>query len=722
MTFDRNNLRCNYSTEDSSLLDDFYIPTLKSAVSYDRAVGYFSAGMLSYALQGLVGFAKNNGVMRLIIGDALDEPEYNAIKEGASDQDYLIRLEDQLRALFENDHEPLIEFRLNILSWMVRSNALQIRLAVRPRGMYHEKMGILTDELGNCVVFQGSANETLHAMSPDFNFESISIYPSWKEEIFEAYGEYYKARFERLWNNQVQHTYVIDLPSDAYELIRQRYRDESPPEGDELEIFLNSLPFQVDDKIPHIPNTLSGKPYELKSHQQIAIRNWYDSKYKGIFALATGAGKTIAALHAAVRIFEARIQNNNSKTCLIISVPYQILGDQWTDVAKHFGISVIQCYRSRVLWERELATRISNFNLLNAEKFLAIVVVHKTLGSDHFQRHLCNISNEAMMFIGDECHHDFGRLDKLPDAAMKLGLSATPWSHNEHERQQALTSYYGNIVARYTIDDAINDGVLSKYRYFCHFCEMSAEETEDYQVLDTEIRRYIAMKQNGAVINERALQRRLADRARLLGSVEEKFSKLLTLVAGLPKTNQNLFYCGDGSTDLEDHDTEVRDINRASRILYDTGWTTSQFTARVTSSQRRSILSDFNNGDINAMVAIRVLDEGIDIPECSQAFLLASSRNERQYVQRRGRVLRKSSDGAHSIIHDFVVVPNGGNHVSSSGLVRSELKRMYEFYRVSTNSTEIDEVAVNLANSWGLDISEIKHESQHYAEGESIND
>ena len=666
--------------------------------------------------------------MRLIIGDALDEPEYNAIKEGASDQDYLIRLEDQLRTLFENDHEPLVEFRLNILSWMVRSNALQIRLAVRPTGMYHEKIGVLTDKFGDCIVFQGSANETPYAMRPDFNFESIAVYPSWKKEIFETYGEYYKAGFERLWNGDVKNTYVIDLPSEAYELIRQHYQGEVHPEGNELKLLLQSLQPTVDDGTPRIPDTLHDKPYQLKNHQTEAIQKWNDASFNGIFALATGAGKTIAALHAAVLVYKARIKEGNRKTCLIIAVPYQTLADQWTDVAKLFNFSVIQCYRDRNLWEQKLSRHITNFNLFDKHTHLAIVVVHKTLMSDHFQNLLQHVSSKEILFVGDECHHNQTHIDKLPKAGMKIGLSATPWSRREDERRTILTTYFGDIVAQYTIEDAINDGVLSQYEYHCHFCEMNSEEAEEYQVLDKEIARYWAIREAGGPINETYFQIRIARRARLLGSVESKFDKLRELVSGIPKTTHNLFYCGDGSTDFEEQEgqdrgeTEVKDITRVSLILDEAGWYTSKFTARETFSQRRVILQNFLNGDINAMVAIRVLDEGIDIPDCSQAFLLASSQNERQYVQRRGRVLRQSSKGSHSTIHDFIVLPNPAyNDESARKLVRSELIRMIEFYRVARNSVVIEEMAVDLANRWRVDLTEISEEAQTYREGIESN-
>jgi len=718
MAFDRNNFRSNYSTDDSSLLDDFYIPTLKSAVRYDRAVGYFSAGILSYALQGLAGFAENKGVMRLIIGDELDESEYNAIKNGEANEDYQLRLQDRLRTLLEEHHGPLFDYRLDILSWMVRANALTIRLAVRPKGIYHEKIGILTDKLEDCVVFQGSANETPNALRPDFNCESISVYPSWKPEIFDEYGRWYRERFERLWNREMAGSYILDLPSELYDLIRQRYQGETAPRGNESDLYRQLLNFETDANRPRIPEHLNNEPYVLGKHQEEAIQEWSGAGYKGIFALATGAGKTITALHAAVRVYEALSKRSNKNTCLIISVPYQVLGDQWSDVARLFNINVIQCYRSRTIWYQELRRQISNFNLFQDSKLLAIVVVHRTLMSDGFQELISTLNKSQVLFVGDECHHDHTRISKLPNVNMRIGLSATPWGSNEHERRQLLTSYYGDVVARYTIDRALSDGVLSPYDYYFYLCPMDSEEWDEYQTLQREIGALLSIKENGGKINESLLQIKYGARARLLGSIRSKFEKLQSVVESLPRSTQNLFYCGAGSDDSEEGSRPIRDINRITQLLHDIGWATSKFTADEGVRERKEILAEFQGGHINGMVAIRVLDEGIDIPSCSQSFLIASSRSERQYIQRRGRVLRKSKTSTYSVIHDFVVIPDSAiDNAASRSLVHSELKRVYEFVRVARNHEKMIAAATDVATTWGLTMSDIIEEAQIYIEG-----
>ena len=171
-----------------------------------------------------------------------------------------------------------------------------------------------------------------------------------------------------------------------------------------------------------------------------------------------------------------------------------------------------------------------------------------------------------------------------------------------------------------------------------------------------------------------------------------------------------LFYCGDGSVVEESSGTElddlaVRDIKRVASILHKQGWKSSKFTADESLKERRNIIDNFKLGFIDAMVSIRVLDEGIDIPVCKQAFLLASSRNERQFIQRRGRILRKSVGKEFSIIHDFIVLPSEGIYLDDSlkSLVNSELDRVYEFSHVAMNKKELYEAAAEIADTYGID-------------------
>ena len=722
MGFNRDSIRPNYSTEESSLLSDFYIPSLSKSVRYDRAVGYFSPAMLTYALQGLDGFVRSNGKMRLVIGEEVSDDEYEAIKEGIGLQEAHDRIEKKWDDLIEYSSSELLQHRLDLLSWLVANKHIEIKFAIRRVGMYHEKMGIMHDANDDCLVFQGSANETKFALLPDFNFESISVYPSWKKEVFEDYAVPYIKRFEALWGNRSSSTIVVDVPSVLYDRIRGHYTKSAPPQAIEKELYDSLLNVPVAGLEPELPRVIGGHKYKLRDHQKKALEEWKANDFRGIMALATGAGKTITAIHAAVQISKV-----GGKLAVVVAVPYQVLADQWCEVFGLFNIKPVKCYRSSAIWRPKLENEIANFRLLEKKNFLAVVVVNATLKKDIFLNLMNKVESNQLYFIGDECHHHASEktISMLPDARFRMGLSATPWSSNETEKELLLSQYYGGIVASYTIDQAIADEVLTGYRYHLHKVYMNDEEIEEYAEITEKINTMVAIKERGGAINNDVLTMLFMKRARLLGSLEDKFKKITEILQSRSIGSHTLFYCGDGSVEMEDGnetedtDSSLRDVERIALILHKRGWKTSRFTAEETQSQRTAILNNFKSKTIDAIVAIRVLDEGFDVPACREAFLLASSRNERQFIQRRGRILRKSPGKAEASIHDFIVLPAGIKGGIYTGLVEKELARAGEFVRVAENREDTEMQVREIANEYMVDFDEI---SEQYMNWESDDD
>ena len=195
------NLKAVYRSESDNILKEFYIPALSTSVKYDRAVGFFSASMLSYAAQGLSAFINNGGQMRLIIGGALEPEDEQAMREGYELRILVEKFGQHIIHTIENTNDSIFYRRMELLSWLVASGSLEIKIAFRKKGMYHEKIGILTDAEGDKVVFQGAANETASALLPDYNFESINVFQCWRNE-FQDHFMPYIVGFEKLWNNK----------------------------------------------------------------------------------------------------------------------------------------------------------------------------------------------------------------------------------------------------------------------------------------------------------------------------------------------------------------------------------------------------------------------------------------------------------------------------------------------------------------------------------------
>lgn len=683
-----------YRSDTDHILRDFYIPALTGSTKYDRAVGYFSASMLSYAAQGLSAFVENDGHMRLIVGGELDASEVQALLDGYEMRDLISRLGSQFVQVIESVDDAIFNRRLELLSWLVACGRLDIKVALKTQGMYHEKIGVFTDAQGDKIVFQGSANETRNALLPDFNFESITVFPNWNSQL-SSYCEPFITGFEDLWENKTPNTVTIDLPEAAkaklISIAKKTTKILTP--SIELDLWRDSQfskPEEVHEPSgPVIPPTLYGEEFELKRHQREALEAWRAKGLTGVMALATGAGKTITSIYGAVKIYEAE-----QRLFMCVAVPYQNLADQWVAVLRKFNIFPISCYMSSANWVGELSDAIS-FYQTGATNFVCAVVVNRTLQSERFQNLLKQVNGSHLLWIGDECHHhgSSGLNSMLPQqAAMRLGLSATPEHYFNEDATDRILDYYGQIVARYTLAEALEEGVLTPYKYYVELVDLTAEEAEEYQGLSEQISRLAAINQNsGATDGNDAMKILLFRRSRLIGKAKNKFKALKDLLANSSPKPLTLFYCGEGNTEDEDSGDTSRQVELVTSILRDLNWKSSLFTSQETTRARVDLLDCFRLGLIDALVAMRCLDEGIDIPACKTAYILASSRNPKQFIQRRGRILRRSPGKEFAEIYDFVVkMPDGSSDTNEyeRKLISAELERVAEFAKLSLNHAD----------------------------------
>jgi superfamily II DNA or RNA helicase len=705
-----------YKSDQNNILEDFYFPTLSVASSYDRAVGFFSASTISYAAQALSVFVKNGGQIRLILGAFSDPEDIEAVKEGYRQKEIADKIGEELIAMIADVSDELFQNRFETLAWLVAHGRLEVKIALRERGMYHDKVGIIGDKAGDSVVFSGSANESTHALLPTYNYESINVFPSWKPELEDYYAPHI-ASFERLWRNESPATAVIDIPTAVREKLISTARKLQYTPDPEIEATIaarvrqriGNQPSTTSSK-PREPKTINGQPFKMRDHQIRALEAWKsEGDFQGTFDLATGAGKTITAIHAIVKMSEAI----DGLAC-VIAVPYQNLADQWVDILSVFNIYPVRCYVSRANWEDKLKDVVHELRM-GSRKFAAAVVVNRTLKTDAFQGSLKRINGSRLLWIGDECHHHTSKAYEgfLPEhARYRIGLSATPQHYIDEERNERLNEFYGKVVSRYTLKQAIEDEVLTPYVYRPHLVELTEIEADDFISLSEQIGKLAArQKSDKSGSTSQQLTALLMRRARLVGAAANKMPALTNVVNGVEPSRHTLFYCGDGTVETDEEDavdgeTTQRQIEAVSTLLHRQGWDLSRFTSHESRKDRDAIMENFRLGVIDAMVAIRCLDEGIDVPACSTAYILASSRDPRQFVQRRGRILRRSPGKDLATIHDFIVVLPAG-YEDASGyakkLIKSELGRVAEFSSLSQNRAEAYEVLRPVLRAYDLE-------------------
>jgi superfamily II DNA or RNA helicase len=690
-------LKTNYSSEADNLYEDFFLPALTNAVSYKRAVGFFSLGVLLNAPAAMSQIVESGGNVQLIFGKLVSPEDYEAIKEGAL-QPFSAEALPSFADLINEHAGTLLEFRIRLLAWLFAADRLEMKVAIRPKGLFHQKIGLLEDRLGDVLSFSGSMNETMSALDPRFNSEEITVFRAWNAGQKE-YVDNHRESFARLWSGETGSSTVICAIPEAIEeglnFVSARFPDQPGPEDEDEKVraFLQRHTATKPRK-PAVPREIHGQSFEMRPHQLEALRKWGENGYNGILELATGAGKTITAIYAAVKTLEA-----NEGMVLIVAVPYQDLADQWCEELRPFNIHPLRCYGSRSEWEPALQAYLSR-NRGDQKEMLAIVAVNKTLRTSHFQRYAQELDLSRLFFIGDECHHHnstgfAGKL--LPGARFRIGLSATPFHYLDEEANERLQQVYDRSVYQYTLADAVRDKVLTPYEYTPIPVELTEREAQDYVDLSEQIGRLAAAgRADREGPSAQRLKTLLMRRARLVGAAANKMPALAELLAGRQVEAYSLFYCGDGRThfDPDDDDghlggedaNEIKQRYAVAQLLLQKGVRVSPFTSDENRWQRREILRQFRDGEAEALVAIRCLDEGIDVPACRTAYLLASSRNPRQFIQRRGRILRRAEGKDRARIFDFVVVMPEGRTASDNlagDFLRNELGRVADFARHS---------------------------------------
>lgn len=712
----KDTLKESYRTPDN-IVEDFYIPLLSNAKKYDRAVGFFSSSVLIELSKGLINLVKNGGKMRLITSPKLQEQDIQAMKEGYDKREIVDK------AIMREWKEPknyIEEERLNFLSHMIEDGYLDIKIAFKkPFGLYHEKIGILTDADGNIVAFNGSLNESEQAIS--LNFESIDAFTSWNENSRTQIKINY---FEETWSNLTESLEVIDFPLVALEKLQTYKKETYNSNIDELEknIYSSSTTStdsnldkssieQVEAKI-NIPRLPFDK---LRDYQEKAILEWSKQNYRGIFDMATGTGKTYTGLGAVVNLYNYC----KSDLAVIICCPFIHLVEQWVEDLIKFNIQPIIGYGSSTQknWKTRLERAIECHNRkIENKKFFCFITTNATFSSDYVQRQISKLDNKSLIMV-DEAHYFGSQYIRkiLPENFdYRLALSATIDRHGDSEGTAFLFEYFGDKCIEYTLDMAIEAGMLTPYKYYPILVYLTPEELDNYKILSKGIAKFMAGSDHKHI--PEAAKQYLLKRAKLIAGAENKLLALQEKIKDYKNDNHILVYCGATTIDNPNSDEKdsIRQIQAVCKMLgNELNMKVAQFTSQEDMKERTNIKKMFARGDmLQVLVAIKCLDEGFNIPEIETAFILASTTNPKEYIQRRGRVLRLSEGKEYAEIYDFITLPRPVEDTYSltvyeqqyeQGLVKREFERMKEFNRLAINCVENNENLIwDLINSYKL--------------------
>ncbi len=690
-------LKISYRTGRDDLVNDFYVPCLNSSILYQRAVGYFTSSSLAVAASGIANLIQAGGKIQLIASPELTTEDIEAIEKGQSKKDDVINL--VTKRSFVKIKDMLVKERLEALAWMVSTGSLEVKLALRVsksgklmRGIYHEKIGLFSDNYGNQVAFIGSGNETGSALVD--NFESQEVSWSWDDPQGRVSEKI--VIFNDLWSDTTKGLMVIEF-TDATSDILRPYTPAYPPTPISSSTIAENPEEHYSIHKPDFPKWLA-----LRDYQELAIKNWFNNNGRGSLKMATGSGKTITALSIITHLY----QKAGLKAAIVLC-PYKHLVDQWATEARRFNFNPLIVHTSRTIWSEDLNRKLLTIQE-DKNQILLILTTNHSFADEFFQGKLQHFPKNTVL-VADEAHN-LGAKDlrtKLPDSIRwRLALSATPERWFDEEGTDAIFNYFGKVLEpEFTLEDALNSGALAPYRYYPLLVELTEDEQDEYLSLSEKIAKMFS--KNGFDKENKVLSLLLLKRARLMASAENKLQQLKELMEDRATSNHWLFYCGDGRVEDPSSQEEMRQIESVSRILgRKLQMKIASFTAETPRDTRQEIIKKLDSGDLQGLVAIRCLDEGVDIPSTDKAVILASSTNPRQFIQRRGRVLRKPSKDSKKIaeIYDMITIPPLDSVVTESerSMLRKELVRFAEFAKLSLNSGEARMVIFKLQKKYDL--------------------
>ncbi|MBD2043088.1 DNA phosphorothioation system restriction enzyme [Microcoleus sp. FACHB-672] len=440
---------------------------------------------------------------------------------------------------------------------------------------------------------------------------------------------------------------------------------------------------------------------ELRQYQKQAIANWLANQGRGTLKMATGSGKTITALAIVTELYR-----KIGLQVLLVVCPYRHLVTQWASECEKFGLLPVLAFESVRNWQSQLSTQLYNIRA-GSQPFLTVITTNATLMGDGLQSQLKYLPVKTLI-VGDEAHNlGAPKLEEsLPrNIGLRLALSATPERYFDELGTEAVFDYFGPVLQpELTLADAIRQGALVRYLYHPILVDLTESESRTYSRLTTRIGWALSEETNFET-NE-TVTALLMQRARLIGAAANKLNALRQLMAKRRDTTHTLFYCGDGSVEGAMSQRSNRQLAEVARILGgELGYRINTYTAETPLAERENLRRQFESGELQGLVAIRCLDEGVDIPAIQTAVILASSNNPRQFIQRRGRVLRPHPGKERATLFDMIVMPPdlGRDTLEvERNLLRKELGRFLEFADLADNAGEARVKLLSLQNRYGL--------------------
>lgn len=713
-----------YSTGESEPIEFFFDALLESK-SFDLGLGFFSSTAINVLSAGFAYFINRGGKMRIIINDILSQQDKEAIENGIKKQDNYFEnniLEDiklLAKTLSKQD-----EHFFKCLSYLISEKRLEFIATIPANlkgGIAHNKYGLFTDANGDKVGFNGSANFSKNALIN--NIESVSCYKSWSESDSELKRlVYFEDIFNKTWHGKSDNVKIIPIEKVKSFILESFHVEDLQELIDEEKSLINannSCGEHIKEKINKLYSSLNRNPHfpfeeGPRDYQKQAYINWGKNNFNGIFAMATGTGKTITSLNCVLKEYE-----KTGKYNVLILVPTLALVEQWKSEIVKFNFSKIIEVSGRTKWRNEL-TKIKNDYTWDISHNYFIVTTYASFTDSLFQKLLNSFGNDLIL-IADEAHNIGAPKVKNAFKSIKINkriaLSATPKRAYDPEGTKEIENYFNDsppYCYNFSMRDAIDREFLTNYFYYPRLVELNEDEFEKYIQISKRLLKYFDSETN-ELKSCSEVEKLLLLRKQVIHKAKNKLVLFKKIIQEI-KTQRKLAYCfvyvPEGYGQLQNGE-KFSYIEELTKILYKVSPETTSNTFLGGDSNRQEKLKGFSDGKIDVLLAMKCLDEGVDVPKAEIGIFASSTGNPRQFIQRRGRLLRKSPKKHFAYIYDMIVSPNSflSNEAEyynlERSLVRNELIRVAYFASLSQNFYESKITLGSISKQYNLDLDQI---------------
>lgn len=723
----------DYKTDSENEPLQFYLDGLSNSNEFNLLLGYFSSSAINLLSVGFATFISKGGKMKMVINHLLSSKDKEAVTKASKESNGRVFDLMDVVSLGKVLDEYDTHF-FECLTYLISEKRIEIKV-IKPKngkGIAHYKSGVFSDGQDS-VGYKASCNFTLYGLSE--NLEELEAFLSWENgrssklikkqrKLIDAYFsekdedvEYIPVdEIEVVLKDKFGKKDINELLVQEEQLLKKKRSLISNPR---LKKTITKLFNEIDviRRSPKFPYKEGPREYQINAYKE-----WVDNNYKGIFAMATGTGKTITSLNCLLNEYK---ETNVYRA--IITVPTTALVEQWKKECAKFNFKNIITVSSKENWDNNLAFFNTASKLIDTS--FIVIVTYASLPRKKFQSYFTQLPDDTIL-IADETHNlgSQGLLKILPTIHLekRIGLSATPDRKFDELGNIAIQDFFNDkppYIVSYSMEEALKIGWLCSYTYYPHVVKLTDRELEEYRKLSLQLLRMgMFDKETGAFKSSPEIERLLLQRKRIIHKAANKLETFKNILINEYDKRKNLKYTlvyvpegvesnfenVDFSTETEDENRLINEYTKAVSQT-DESIMVKQFTAN--SINRENILKNFESGNVHVLTSMKCLDEGVDVPRSELAIFCASTGNPRQFIQRRGRVLRLHDDKTHSTIHDLVVVPEVGSEENTfemeKGLVRKELERVVDFANLAMNKSDTYETLKNILDYYSLNLNDI---------------